>query len=95
MSKVLEIVRFTVKPELEAQFLADRPAFVATMKEHFPGLLSVTLARLEGTQFVDVAQWESKEQAATCAEQSMQIPAIAAFFSTTDRVIAMEHAEVV
>lgn len=95
MSKVLEVVRFTVKPALESQFLADRPAFVAAVRKHFPGLISVKLARVADHQYMDVAEWDSMELATRCAEQCMNVPEIASFFGPIDQVVSMEHAQVV
>ncbi|MFZ5816855.1 MAG: antibiotic biosynthesis monooxygenase family protein [Bacillota bacterium] len=93
MYKVLEIARFTIKPELESQFLADYPAFVATVKRHFPGLITTRLARIGGHEYLDVVEWENREQAMACAEQCMQVPEIVAFFRAIDKDLGIQHAD--
>ncbi len=47
LSRTLELGRFVVEADQEQQFLAKREAMVDAAKENFPGLIDLTLAKLD------------------------------------------------
>ena len=53
MSRTLELSRYVVEGDQERQFLAKRGAMVEAAKENFPGLIGVTLAKLDDDSYVD------------------------------------------
>lgn len=94
MQEVLEIARFTIKPAVEAQFLAEREPMLAHLRRHFPGLIDAQLVKLENGEYLDLVRWASREQALRAAEGAMGVPEIAAWFAHIAQVRSMEHAEV-
>lgn len=94
MQEALEIARFTVKPEAEAQFLAERERMIGHLRRHFSGLLGAQLVKLENGEYLDLVRWASREQALRAAEGVMKVPEIAAWFAHIAEVRSMDHAEV-
>lgn len=94
MQEALEIARFTIKPEAEEQFLAEREQVVAHLRRHFPGLIDARLVKLENGEYLDLVRWASRERALSAAEGAMKVPEIAAWFAYIAEVRGMEHAEV-
>lgn len=94
MQETLEIARFTVKPEAEAQFLAEREQMIGHLRRHFPGLLDAQLVKLENGEYLDLVRWASREMALRAAEGVMEVPEIAAWFAHIAEVHGMDHAEV-
>ena len=60
MSRTLELSRYVVEDDQEQQFLAKRGAMVEAAKENFPGLIDVTLAKLDDGSYVDAWIWEDR-----------------------------------
>ncbi len=54
MQEALEIARFTVKPEAETQFLAEREQVIAHLRHHFAGRchINVNAGKLSSHQEV-------------------------------------------
>lgn len=92
----LEIVRFTVGAEREAQMLALRPAMEEALGG-VPGCRSAVLARLDDGTYVDVVTWAGREQALAAAARMQEgdLPApVLAWAGTLGEVLSFEHAEV-
>lgn len=94
MQEALEIARFTVKPEVEEEFLAEREQMIAHLRRHFPGLIDAQLVKLENGEYLDLVRWASREQALRAAEGVMEVPEIAAWFGHIAEVRGMDYAEV-
>jgi hypothetical protein len=60
LSKTLELSRYVVEGDQEQQFLDKRGAMVEAAKESFPGLIDVTLAKLDDGSYVDAWIWEDR-----------------------------------
>lgn len=95
MQEALEIARFTVKPDAEEQFLAEREQVIAHLRRHFSGLIDARLVKLENGEYLDLVRWASREQALLAAEGAMKVPEIAAWFAHIAEVRGMDHAEVI
>jgi hypothetical protein len=53
LSRTLELSRYVVEGDQERPFLAKRETMVEAAKENFPGLIDVTLAKLDDGSYVD------------------------------------------
>lgn len=95
MANVLEVVRYTVNPEVEAQFLAAWPAAVNALRVHCPGFISSVKARGEGQLWIDVLEWSSADAARAASEQVMGLPEVAAWMGLIDQTLTFEHVEAV
>lgn len=88
----LEIVRFEIDPQNEADMLSARPDAVASIREHCPGLMDARLFRGESAgSWIDVWFWASLGQAKAAAETAMSLPAAGRFFSFITAPPVMEH----
>ena len=94
MAEVLEVARFKVKVDDEAEMLAARPAMEAALARECPGFVSLVLSR-DGDTWVDIVRWQSRDQAVAAMDKVMTLPECQAMFSLIDEVVAMEHLEVV
>lgn len=96
MSVTMELVRFSVVPGREAQFVSGRAAAVEGLRT-MPGLLSATLARADDGTWVDVVLWRSRKEA-LAADQALRAgtlsPEVASWASAIQAVESMTHAEV-
>ena len=90
----LELARVRVKDGAEADFLAERPAMLAALRERFPGVRDAYLGNLGDGVWIDVVVWDTREQAEAAAREVFDHPEIAGWFRHIDEVIAMEHADV-
>lgn len=95
----LELARFATGALDEQTFLAAHERAIRAVREAYPGLLGVTLVRLESrpgrTVWMDVASWASEEQARAAAAACHDIPEFAALASLILEEIGMEHGAVV
>ena len=92
----VEIVRFEVDPDNEADMLAARPDAVRSIREHCPGLIDARLFRGETAgSWIDVWFWASLADAKTAAEAAMSVPAAGRFFSFISAPPVMEHGTLV
>ena len=90
----LELARIRVADGAESDFLAERPAMVAALRDRFPGVRAAYLGRLEDSLWIDVVVWDTRQQAEAAAKDVFDHPEIAGWFRHIEEVIAMEHAEV-
>ncbi len=91
----IELARFTVDPARIEEMLAARPAMVEELREHCPGFRRIQLTRLDETTWLDIVEWETREDAEAAMAAVMQLPGCAAVFGHISEVVAMEHAQVV
>ncbi len=90
----IELARFTVRPENAEEMLERRPALARTLREQFPGFLSLALVRLDERTWLDVVEWSDRSGAEAAQEAIMGNPDCRAFLELIDEVVAMEHGEV-
>lgn len=94
VSQAVELVLFTVRPEEEEEFIAERPAMLAAMRSRFPGLEQAVLARRDDGSWLDVVVWTSRAEAEAAAAGMSDVPEAARWGSHIVTVERMEHAEV-
>ena len=90
----LELARVRIADGAEPDFLAERPAMLAALRDRFPGVRAAYLGRLDDGLWIDVVVWDTRQQAETAARDAFNHPEIAGWFRHIQEVIAMEHAEV-
>ncbi|MGJ8527467.1 hypothetical protein [Maritalea sp.] len=87
---VFELVTFKVK-DPEQTKLARRDALAAAKK--LPGFVKATalINHEDPTQFADLVEWESIEDAKSAAEMVMKIPEFAPMMEQIETVEGMNH----
>lgn len=93
--EALEIVRYVVSPEREAEMREKRRVAVEAIERHCPGFVSAQLARLDERTWIDLVVWTNRQAATAAAARAPEIPEAAAYFATLQEVVAMEHADLV
>lgn len=91
---VLRLDRFTINPADTSEMLARHAALVATVKDAFPGLIEVQLAKVDDQTWLDVWRWDSLASAQAAGAAAASIPQAAAAFSLT-KTLTGEFAEVI
>jgi hypothetical protein len=76
LSRTLEFSRYVVEDDQEQQFLAKRGAMVEAAKENFPGLIDVTLAKLDDGSYVDAWIWEDRSFCEAAMAKVETVPVI-------------------
>ena len=95
MSTTLEIGRFSVRAGQEQEFLAKRTAMLKASKEHFPGLIDATLAKLDDGTYVDIVLWETRDACHAAFEQAENVAAVAEWLAHVDSDLEMIFGHVV
>jgi len=95
VSRTLELGRFVVEHDQEQQFLAKREAMVSAAKENFPGLIDVTVSKLDDGSYVDVAIWEDRSFVKTAIAKAETIPAVVDWLRHIDEDLSTEFGTVV
>jgi hypothetical protein len=91
---VLRLDRFTIDPADTGEMLARHAALVATVKDAFPGLIEVQLAKVDDQTWLDVWRWDLLASARAAGAAAASIYEAAAAFSLT-KTLSGEFAEVV
>lgn len=94
MSTTLEIVRFNVDPSHVEAFLAGRSAAIEALQSHSSGLLNTRLARVADDVWVDVLEWETREQAAAAAVTAEKLPAVQSWAEHISGFLSFEQANI-
>lgn len=94
MPQAVELVLFTVRPEEEEEFVAERPAMLAAMRSRFTGLEHAFLARRDDGSWLDVVVWASRAEAEAAAAGIGDVPEATRWGSHIVTIERMEHAEV-
>jgi heme-degrading monooxygenase HmoA len=89
----LELARFAIRPEDEEAFLERRPAAMAALRRHFPGLLAIHHARMEDGAWLDIVFWDSAEHAHAAMAGVNAVPEIAHTFALI-AAAAVEHGRI-
>jgi hypothetical protein len=74
MPEFFEVVHAKVRDGAEEEMLSRRPALEAGVKEKLPGLLDITLLRLDDGTYLDVLRWESREASDAAIERFAEVP---------------------
>ena len=95
MSRTLELGRYFVEGEQEQQFLAKRGAMVKAAKENFPGLIDVTLAKLDDGAYVDAWIWEDRSFCEAAMAKVEAVPAVVDWLQHIGEDVSMEFGTLV
>ena len=95
MSRTLELSRYVVEGDQEQQFLAKRGAMVEAAKENFPGLIGVTLAKLDDDSYVDAWIWEDRSFCEAAMAKVEAVPAVADWLQHISEDVSMEFGTLV
>jgi len=95
MPDVIELARFRVDAEAEADFLATRPAMVKAVRERVPGLKEISLVRLDDDTWVDVVTWASRADAQRGAELAAALPEAQAWLRYVAVDVSMDLGEII
>lgn len=90
-----ELARFTVDPADVAQLVDAHPGLVEAVASVSGALRRVTLVRIDERTFVDIAVWDSREEAEAAVERVHEIPACHRFMALIVDDQPIEHCEVV
>ena len=95
MSRTLELGRYVIESDQEQQFLAKREAMVKAAKENFPGLIDVTLAKLDDGSYVDAWIWEDRSFCEAAMAKVEGVPAVVDWLQHIGEDVSMEFGTVV
>jgi hypothetical protein len=90
---VLRLDRFTIDSADSEELLSRHAALVAAVKDAFPRLLGVELAKLDDRTWIDVWRWDFLASAQAAVAGAPPIPQTGAAFSLT-KDLTVEYAEV-
>jgi hypothetical protein len=95
LSRTLELSRYVVEDDQEQPFLAKRGAMVEAAKENFPGLIDVTLAKLDDGSYVDAWIWEDRSFCEAAMEKVETVPVIVDWLKHIGEDVSMEFGTLV
>jgi hypothetical protein len=74
MPEFYDVVHAKVRDGAEEEMLSRRPVLEAAVREKLPGLLDISLVRLEDGTYLDVLRWESREAADAAIDKFAGVP---------------------
>jgi hypothetical protein len=95
LSRTLELSRYVVEGDQEQRFLAKRGAMVKVAKETFPGLISVTLAKLDDGSYVDAWIWEDRSFCEAAMAKVETVPVVVDWLQHIGEDVSMEFGTLV
>jgi hypothetical protein len=95
LSRTLELSRYVVEDDQEQQFLAKRGAMVKAAKENFPGLIDVTLAKLDDGSYVDAWIWEDRSFCEAAMAKVEAVPVVVDWLQHIGEDFSMEFGTIV
>ena len=95
LSRTLELGRYVIERHQEQPFLAKRGAMIEAAKENFPGLIDVTLAKLDDGSYVDAWIWEDRSYCEAAMAKAEAVPAVADWLQHIGEDVSMEFGTVV
>ncbi len=95
MSRTLELSRYVVEDDQVQPFLAKRGAMVEAAKENFPGLIDVTLAKLDDGSYVDAWIWEDRSFCEAAMAKVETVPVVVDWLQHIGEDVSMEFGMVV
>lgn len=87
----IELTRFRVRPEKEAQLLAARPGMLDAFRRDRSGFLDAQLVRLPQQEWLDIVSWRSAEDFAASRGKGANHPEIAAFFEAIEELLSSDQ----
>ncbi|WBQ04789.1 antibiotic biosynthesis monooxygenase family protein [Kribbella sp. CA-293567] len=90
----IELTRFKVAADHEAELLAARPEMLADFAADRAGFLAAQLVRLPAGEWLDIVEWESPEDFAASREKGGNLPGIARFFAAIESLVSAEEGTV-
>jgi heme-degrading monooxygenase HmoA len=93
--RVLELARFKVDRDAEADFLATRPAMVKAVRERLPGLTEISLVRLDDDTWVDVVSWASRADAERGPQLAAALPEVQEWMRHISADVSMDVGEII
>lgn len=88
---VIELTTFVVAPEQTATMLAARPGMLRAFREDRRGFVSARLIRLGSDTWLDLVEWTDDSAWDASKEKGANLPEIAEFFATIDRLVSSER----
>ena len=96
LSRTLELGRYVIERDQEQPFLAKRETMVEAAKENFPGLIDVTLARLDDGSYVDAWIWEDRSFCEAAMMANIEaVPVVVGWLQHIGEDVSMEFGTVV
>ena len=95
MSRTLELSRYVVEDDQEQPFLAKRGAMVEAAKENFPGLIDVTLAKLDDGSYVDAWIWKDRSFCEAAMAKVETVPVVMDWLQHIGEDVSMEFGTLV
>jgi hypothetical protein len=95
LSRILELSRYIVEDDQEQPFLAKRGAMVEAAKENFPGLIDVTLAKLDDGSYVDAWIWEDRSFCEAAMAKVETVPVVVDWLQHIGEDVTMDFGTVV
>jgi hypothetical protein len=95
MGEVVELARFKVDAESEAEFLAARPAMVEAVLTRVPGLREISLVRLDDGTWVDLVVWSSRGAADRGARIAGALPEARRWLGQVAEDLSMDLGDVI
>ena len=92
---VLELTRFAVAPERVDELLAARATMLADFQADRTGFIRAQLGSMPDGEWLDVVEWQTREDYAASRAKGANLPGIAAFFGAIDHLVSAECGEVV
>lgn len=87
----IELTRFKVSEEKTAELLASRPEMLADFAADRKGFLAARLIQLPGGEWLDIVDWATAEDFAASRAKGGNLPGIASFFAAIDELITAEE----
>jgi hypothetical protein len=95
LGKTLELSRYVVEGDQEEQFLAKRGTMVAAARENFPGLIDVTLAKLDDGSYFDAWIWEDRRYCEAAMAKVETVPVVVDWLQHIGEDVSMEFGTIV
>lgn len=87
----VELTRFRVEPDREADLIQARPAMLAEFRADRAGFLGARLIRLADGEWLDIVTWRSHEDFVASRAKGANLPGITAFFSAIAELVSSEE----
>lgn len=87
----VELTRFRVDPAREQELLRTRPEMLADFRADRSGFVEARLVRLPGNEWLDIVVWETPEDFAASRKKGPNLSGIAAFFASIGELISSEE----
>jgi heme-degrading monooxygenase HmoA len=90
---IIELTRFRVRPDDEPALLEARPQMLADFRADRTGFVEAQLVKLPGNEWLDVVRWRSSQDFADSRAKGANLPGIQAFFAAIEALVSSEEGE--